>query len=86
MLDTIEFPKHFNEDDLERETLKLDLNAQPLPRYSHHFEVKNKLDQIKGSREMFFKNCTPNIQEVETDWGSICVKPNKFAKFEPMNT
>ena len=33
----------------------------------------------------FIKNCTQNIIEVKTAYGTIQVNPNQYAKFEPIN-
>ena len=66
-------------------TEEVDLNATLLQRYSTEPELKQKLEEIRNTRSMFLKNCTQNMLEIDSVYGTIRIKPNQYAKFEPKN-
>ena len=61
------------------------MNANPSVRYSNENELKHKLDEIRDSRQTFLKNCSSNILEIDSFYGTNRVQPGQYAKFESTN-
>ena len=85
MMDTIDPQVVINPRNKELKTEHFDMNASPVQRYSNEIGLKEKLDEIRDTRQMFFKNCTKKVIEIDTEYGTIRINPNQYGKFQPIN-